>query len=518
MKLRTSTVLAGMLLTALNLPASAQPGSTLRLSLNSDIRSTNIGVNRDANTDGFQLQMVEGLTAFREDGSVGLALAEKMDVSDDGTVYTFTLRPNVKFHNGAIMTADDVVWSWKRWIDPATKWRCLLEFDGRGGAKLVSVEAKDPRTVVFTFEKPSALIPAQMSRADCGMSAILHKDSVDAQGEWKSPIGTGPFKMGEWRKGEYAELVRFPDYVSRNEPRDGFAGGKEVKVEKARFIVIPDPSAAKAALLSGSIDILPDIQEDTAAELKDRADLKIDIAPTMGLSAILFQTKDPLLQDVRIRQAIAYSLDIPEIVAAVTLKLAKPNNSPVPVSSPFYSAVQAQPIKRDLAKAKKLLAEAGYKGPPIKMIANKRYSSAFDTAVFVQAMAQEAGIKIDIEVLDWATQLDKYTKGDYQAMSFLYSARLDPALNFEMMSGPKAAQPRKVWDNPEALKVLQESMIVSATAKRQALFDDLYQRWLADMPSIVLYNGLQISAVRKNVDGFKPFAMGLPRLWGVSVH
>jgi peptide/nickel transport system substrate-binding protein len=324
--------------------------------------------------------------------------------------------------------------------------------------------------------------------------------------------------MGEWRKGEFAELIRFPDYVSRQEQRDGFAGGKKARVEKVRFVVIPDPSAAKAALLSGSIDILPDIPEDTAVELKDRADIKIDIVPTMGISALLFQTNDPLLKDVRIRQAIAYSLDVPEIVAAVTQQLGKPNTSPVPIVSPYYSAAHAQLIKRDIPKAKKLLAEAGYKGQPIKMIANKRYPSAFDTAVFAQAMAQEAGIKIDIEVLDWATQLDKYTKGDYQAMSFLYSARLDPSLNFEMMSGPKAAQPRKVWDNPEALKVLQESMAVSDKAKRQALFDDLYARWLADMPSIVLYNGLQISAVRKNLDGFKPFAMGLPRLWDVTVN
>jgi peptide/nickel transport system substrate-binding protein len=132
-------------------------------------------------------------------------------------------------------------------------------------------------------------------------------------------------------------------------------------------------------------------------------------------------------------------------------------------------------------------------------------------------MASEAGINIELEVLDWATQLDKYTKGDYQTMSFVYSARLDPALNFEMMSGPKATQPRKVWDNPDALKLLQESMVVSDTPKRQALFDELYARWLADMPALILYNGPEISAFRKNVKGYKPFSMGLPRAWDVSL-
>ena len=84
------------------------------------------------------------------------------------------------------------------------------------------------------------------------------------------------------------------------------------------------------------------------------------------------------------------------------------------------------------------------------MITNKRYSFVFDSSVLVQAMAQTAGINIELEVLDWAAQLDRYNRGDYQAMAFVYSARLDPSLSFEMLIGPKATQPRKVWDNPEA--------------------------------------------------------------------
>ena len=90
------------------------------------------------------------------------------------------------------------------------------------------------------------------------------------------------------------------------------------------------------------------------------------------------------------------------------------------------------------------------------MLATKRYAACYRLAVMVQAMAQEAGIKIEVEVLDWATQLDRYNKGDYQAMAFAYSARLDPSLSYEMISGPKAKQPRKVWDNPEALDADRE--------------------------------------------------------------
>ncbi|HEY8367936.1 MAG TPA: ABC transporter substrate-binding protein [Thermodesulfobacteriota bacterium] len=496
--------------------AQSPAAGTIRVALNSDIRSTNPGVNRDANTDTVLLHVVEGLVAFTENGGVGPLLAESIALSDDGKTYTFTLRQGVRFHNGAPLTADDVVWTWRRYLDPATRWRCLSEFDGRGFMKITSVEAKDPRTVVFRLDRPSALFLGMMARADCGGSGILHRDSVGADGSWKAPIGTGPFTLGEWRKGEYVELVRFPGYVSRPGPRDGLTGGKTALVEKVRFVVIPDGSAAKAALLNGSIDVLPDLETNLLADLKGRTDVTTEIAHTMGLNAILFQTKDPLIGDVRIRQAIALAIDTAEIVGVVTQGLARPNNSPIPVSSPYYSAVQSRRITRDLARAKQLLAEAGYRGQPIKLIANKRYSSTFDAAVLVQAMAREAGIAIDIEVLEWATQLDRYGKGDYQMMSFPYSARLDPSLSFEMVMGPKATQPRKVWDNPEAQALLAESMAVSDQARRQAILDDLYRRFLDDMPMIVLYNGLQIAAWRTGVTGYAPFPMGVSRLWGVS--
>ena len=135
-----------------------------------------------------------------------------------------------------------------------------------------------------------------------------------------------------------------------------------------------------------------------------------------------------------------------------------------------------------------------------------------------QAMAQEAGIRIEIEVLDWATQLDRYTRGDYQMMSFSYSARLDPSLSYEMFSGPKETQPRKVWENAEALAKLRESMATSDPDRRKALFEAMHQMLLADVPLINLYNGSEIAASRANVSGYRGWPAGMPRLWGVRVN
>jgi len=504
-------------LVGLSVTAVAQSPATLRVRLNADIRSTDPGVNRDYNTDVVQQHVVEGLVAMREDTTPGPLLAAKVETSKDGKTYTFKLRDGVSFHNGAPLTADDVVWAWKRYLAPATQWRCLPEFDGRGIAKITDVRAADPKTVVFTLDKPSALFLLTMARLDCGGSGIVHRSSVGADGKWIAPVGTGPFKLAEWKRGQYVELQRFAAYASRPEPMDGLTGGKKAEVERVRFLVIPDDAAAKAALLGNGLDLLTDIGVAQLGDLNGQPNVRLDKVTTANMVGILFQTRDPLLKDVRIRRALALAIDTPELVRGATNALARPNNSVVPSVNPYYGPVEAIGFKSDIAAAKKLLAEAGYTGQPIKMITNKRYAASFDTAVLAQAFAQRAGIKIEIEVLDWATQLDRYSKGDYQSMAFTYSARLDPSLAFDMLAGPKDTQPRKVWDNPDVQAKLVESMQITDKAKRQALFDDLHKRMLDEVPLIPLYNGLQFTAASKKVQGWHSWPAEVPRLWNLKL-
>lgn len=496
--------------------ASARAETTLHTWLNSDIRSTEPGVNRDENTDAVMMHVFEGLVAFREDTSVGPMLADTIDVSPDGLVYTFHLRDGVKFHNGATLTADDVVWSWKRYRDPKTQWRCLPDVDGHGATKILSVEAADAKTVVFKLEHPSALLLTTMARSDCGESAILHHDSVDADGKWKSPIATGPFKIGEWKPGQYVDVDRFDGYISRQGDRDGNTGGKKALVDKVRFMIIPDASAAKAAILSGALDVLFAVAPAERADLENQPDIRIDRASTMDLYAILFQVKDPLLKDVRIRQALAMSIDYPSLVDAVTHGASKANNSAIPLSSPFRDDAQAIGFKYDPTEAKKLLDEAGYSGQPIKIVANKRYPEMFDQAVLVQAMAAQVGINIDVDVTDWASELDRYSKGAYQAMSFGYSARLDPSLSYDVFTGPKATQPRKVWDDPKIQAMLEATMRTVDPKERQKIFDDMHRALLADAPLLPLFNTTLIGAVRNNVVGYRGWAAVQPRYWNVG--
>jgi peptide/nickel transport system substrate-binding protein len=511
----TAAALGAAIVAACSGAASAQ---TITYALNQDPRSTNPGVNRDGNTDAVTLHMVEGLVGYNAMGEAAPMLARSIDVSPDGKTYTFKLRKGVKFHNGAEMTSADVLWSWNRYMDPKTQWRCTSEFDGRGLVKVEKVEAPDAETFVMVIDKPSALFLSSLARADCGATAVLHKDSVGPDGSWIKPVGTGPFKLGEWRRGEAMTLTRFDEYASLPGPQDGLVGGKRPLVEAARFLVVPDPATVKAGLLSGAIDI-SDIDLTQVQELKATGKVNIVSAPTAQIHSIILQTQDPVVGNKKLRQALAAALDLPQLVQAVSDGLGTANNSIVPSASAYYTAVQKQGFKYDPAKAKALLAEAGYKGQTIKILANKRASvPSFEVAVIAQAMWQAAGINVEIETIEWATQLERYQKGNYQLQSFTYSARLDPALSYEAMIGDKAKQPRKVWGSPEAQKLLEQSMDVTDRAERQKLIDELHRRQIDEVPIIVLYNNLDTAAVSKRIKGYAPWFASMVRLWEVSVQ
>lgn len=495
--------------------AGVAPSGTITVAMNADIRGTNPGVNRDANTDTVAMHMMEGLVAYTEQGIAAPLLAEKIAISPDGRRYAFTLRQGVRFHNGKILSADDVVWSWKRYLDPATNWICLPDFDGTKGARIDSVSAPDARTVVFQLDRAQPMLLTQMAALNCGASAIMHRDSVNPDGSWKAPIGTGPYMLGEWRRGAFIELTAFRDYASRSEPRDGYTGAKIAYAEKVRWLIIKDDAARRAALLKGQIDLLPSMAIAELDAMRRQNTISINSSPTMQLNAILIQSHDALLANPALREALAYSLDVRGLTEVATGGTGSANSSLVPTASPYYSAVQKQGPGFDLARAKAMLAKAGYRGEPIKLVTNRRYADMYDQAMMVQGMARRAGINIELEVLEWATQLDRYQSGKYQLMSFSYTPRVDPFMTYDSVLGDRHKSKRKVWDDPAAIALLAQAGNTAQPQARQALFDQMHRLMLKDVPLIVLFNMADVNAVSKRLDGFAAWPLSRERLWGV---
>ena len=509
-------VIAVLAFAVLAAPSIATAQTTLRLPLAADIRGLMPGISPDDNTGTVLQQIYEGLVAWRADGTVAPMLARDVAVSPDGVQYTFALRSGVVFHNGQTLEAKDVVWTWKTFLDPAAKWPCRANFDGTRGLKIDRVEAVDNLTVRFTLAGPAPAFLSTMARADCDAAGIAHPDSVDATGAWVKAIGTGPFKLLEWRRNQQIDLVRHADYAPCDDPSDGYAGRKTASVERIRFLIVPDPATVKAALLAGNIDLWASIDPKYAKELATNPRISVRSTPVSSINALVMQTDDPVLADPRMRRAINAAVDYAMLAEAITDGYATPNTSPVPQSSRYFSAVQKQGQVYDPALARKLLAEAGYKGQTIKISTNNRFATMYDIGIAVQSMLVAVGIHAEVETLEFGTQLDRYFKGQYQLMVFNYTPYLDPMFIFDRFTGDKRQQADRVWGNPRAAELVRQLAAVRPE-DRQPLYDELHRLFMADSPMMVWSSGTAVAAYTAAVKGFEPWAGRKPRLWNVEI-
>jgi peptide/nickel transport system substrate-binding protein len=494
----------------------AQPATrTLRTTMISDIRGLMPGMSPDVYTGTVLQQVYEGLVASRTDGTVAPMLAESVEAAADGLSYSFTLRPGVTFHNGQPLTAETVVWTWRQFLDPKRNWICRLSFDGsRGGIKITEVVAEGERKVVFRLAAPAPSFLPMMARPDCD-AGIAHPDSVDAEGQWSKAIGTGPFRLGEWRRGQFVDLARFDTYSPRSEATDGYAGRKEARVERIRFLIIPDPNAAKAGLVNGDVDLILFLEASFATEIRANPRLKLGSSALAAINTVLMQTRDPVLSDVRIRQAVNAAIDYDGLAEAISEGFVKASTSPIPDTSRYFGPVERQGHVFDQAKARRLLKEAGYRGQVLKITTPPR-GTMFDMAIAIQAMLREVGLNVEVEAMEFGTMLAKNLRGDFQMMVWLYTPYLEPMFLFERFMGDKGQSPDRIWEDREALAVLQRLLATSDPAARQPLFDELHRRFIADSPMIVWASRWTIAAHTAALEGDFSWPGQRVRLWNAG--
>jgi len=495
-------------------------GPLLTVALNTDIRGTDPGVNRDANTDAVMHHIVGALVGYGEDLRIKPVVAESWQRSKDGRVYTFRLRSGLRFHNGEPVTSEEVAWSFRRYLNPDTNWKCRgwfvegeAEDDGRSSV-IESIDTPDENTVVFRLSEPNSLFLDRLANIQC-ISAVLHPASVDEEGGWVAPIGTGPYLLTEWRHGEYVDLERFDAYLPRQGGLDGVAGRKEALAERIRFIVSPDAAATKAAVMAGQIDLYPNVPMSTLEDFRDTSNTTIAQSPTLGWSVLLIQTRDPLLSDPRIRKAIAYAIDRQMVANFNTYGYASVNSSAVPTGSPVHTEVHDHWYEFDIGKARALLRDAGYRGQPIYIQANRKYQNMYANAVVIQAMLHAAGMNAHIQVMDWASHLGNYFSGKFQLSTFSFSALVSPTMRYYKLIGDKDRRPVYMWENPRAVELLETAIATFDENRQIAVFEDLHRLMLEDVPIIGLYNAHNAAAVLDGVHSYQPWPLAFPRLWGV---
>jgi peptide/nickel transport system substrate-binding protein len=241
-------------------------------------------------------------------------------------------------------------------------------------------------------------------------------------------------------------------------------------------------------------------------------------SPSIEWLALLLNTDDPILKNRLVREAIAHAIDYRALAKGATFGKARTNPSVISTASPYHDQADDQGYAYDPNLSRRLLREAGYRGEPILLQANKRYPAMFDNAIIIQSMLRKAGLNVRLEVLEWATQLADVPARRFQLMSFGFSGRPYPLFAFQSVLGVMRENPWMQWQNEEALKLADQAATSPVVADRAKLFDAIHQHMLADIPMINLYGAIVIDAVSNRLSGYDAWSAAKPRLWGVTIH
>ena len=346
----------------------------------------------------------EGLTRFGPDGSILPALAESWEISDDGKVYTFTLRGGVKFHDGTEMEATDVKFSLDRARAPDSTNAQKALFAG-----IESVEALDPRTVRVTLKNPDGLFPFKMAWGD---AVIVAPESIEKAAT--HPIGTGPFRFVQWVKGDRVEIERNPDYW-----------GEPVKLSRATFKFISDPNAAFAAMMAGDVDAFPNFPApETLEQFKADPRFRVIVGSTEGETILSTNNKAGPLADIRVREAIAHAINRQEIIDGAMFGYGTPIGTHFAPHNPAYVDLRSL-SKYDPELSKKLLKEAGQEGLRLRlMLPPPTYARR--GGEIIASQLRNVGIETEITNLEWAQWLEQVFKGkDYDLTIVSHTEPMD---------------------------------------------------------------------------------------------
>src|ERR671919_1155776 len=330
-------------------------------------------------------------------------LAEGMPaVSKDGLTYTFKLRQGIKFHNGKEMTSADVVASLNRWGAQSTYGKTLY-------ARVAEVRAIDKHTVQMQLKEKTATVVISLAIPN-NFAAVYPKEVVDKfkpaekATEW---IGTGPFKMVERKPDRHIKMVRFEDYQPRKEPASGYGGRKVVHVNELLWLPVPDAATRVAQIETGELDFADDLDLNAYERLKKTSGVQPLVAKPYYWLVAVFNKKEGLMTNQKLRQAWQAALDIEPIMktgAGGKSEFYRMDSSLAFQELPWHTKIPGLPWnERNKDKARRLLKEAGYTGQPVRFMTTQEYKWMYDFALVSKQQLEEVGFKIDLQVMDWST-------------------------------------------------------------------------------------------------------------------
>lgn len=484
--------------------APATEGKTLVVALGAD--ATFLDPESVMNNEsGFVMAtMFDGLTKYEKGTSEpGPGLAERWEVSEDGTEYTFYLRQGVKFHDGTDFNADAALFEIDRVTNPDNPYYVynqdgIHSFASFTWGLVTGTEKIDDYTIKITLSEPHAPFLASLAMVWSGFMSPAALDQYGFE-VVDHPVGTGPFKLVEWVRNDHMTLEANKDYW-----------GGAPKIDRLIFQVVPESAVRLLKLEQGEVQILADVNPEDYARIRENPDLVLLEQPGLTVNGITLPADTEPFTDVRVRQAMNYAVNKDEMDEFLYKNAAVPAATGMPPILMGYPE-DLQPYPFDPEKAKELLTEAGYPdGFSFKLLCyeNPRgYNPVgIKMAVAVQEYLANIGVDLELETLEWGAFLDARRSIDNHDMGMIgWSGDNGDPDNFlyEMFSTDMIPVGNTShYSNPDLDAILTKARTVTDPAERAKLYEEASRIIHDDAAWLFVNHTLHVRATRANVEGF----------------
>ena len=437
-------------------------------------------------------------------------LAERWEVSPDGLVITFHLRPDVRWHDGEPFTAHDVLFTYQRLIDPSVKTPYSGDFE-----QVERVEVLDDHTIRVTYREPFA-----PGLASWGMGILpkhlLEQEELHRTRYNRAPIGTGPFRFRRWRTAEWIELAANPDYYEGRPHLDRYL-----------YRIIPDTSTMFLELRTGGVDLmgLTPLQHRrlTSGPFWEETFQKFHY-PSFGYTYLGFNLRQPPFDDRRLRWAINYAVDKDEIIRGVLMGLGTVSTGPFPSESWAYNP-SVTPAPYDPARARTLLAEAGWADHDgdgwldrdgrllaFTILTNQGNEQRKRAAEIIQRRLAEIGVRVEIKIVEWSAFIHEFIdQRRFEAVLLGWSLSRDPDL-YDIWHSSKTGEGEfnfLGYANMEVDELLIAGRRTFDQAERQRIYHRIHELIYQDQPCLFLYVPDALPIVHARFRGVDPAPIGV---------
>lgn len=437
-------------------------------------------------------------------------LAESHNVSTDQLTQTIKLRKGVKFHNGQEMKAADVLASIQRWAGKSGVGKSVL-------AATDTINTPDDYTVEFKLKKPYGTLSLALSQVSQGC-AIMPKSVIDetGTGQLAKFVGTGPYQLGDRQPDRFIRVDRFNDYSPLPGDANGLGGHKFQYLDAIKFIPVPDESARVAGMLAGDYDVLEDVGADQQDKLKSNPNVVASVVTQQGWDVFFLNYKSPMMSNLKMRQAFQAALSHEPIMAAGRGKgFYDLNPSLMWKKTPWYNEAGKELYNlHSVDKTKSLLKDAGYAGTPLRFMSTQQYPWMANEAIVAKQQLEEAGFKVDLQIYDWATVVDRRGKADlWDAFTTGHGFVPDPSQL--TVIGQIGTYPG-FWSDEPTKGLVDQLLAEADMSKRLQTWQQVQTNFYQTVPAIKLGDQSGLNARSSRIGGWtEQIDLGTPfwNLW-----